>query len=268
MDNPNAIEPITSRPRGKDAREALKLNDNPFGIGPKSRSDVFNEFAREIKEVTANDQQVKVSSLNAFSTRIADRDTNIDELFKAADLTEKLAQNPKIVPENAQGKLVSLPIEISNHRNANLSVSIRAQEVYSKLAEHLPEFSATVQSAYLQNAERINRSPTKDSWKVDLLDKFADHAEKGIHSLQGTAPNDLVRFVGNLSQNLQALPEQDQKTFQSAATKLMVATKFPYKFDAAALREALFVVPEVTRSKKFDDEFKELERNLSTDAAE
>lgn len=268
MDNPNAIEPITSRPRGKDAQEALKLNDNPFGIGPKSRSDVFNELAQEIKEVTANDQQVKATSLNAFSTRIADRDTSINDLFKAADLTEKLVQNPKIVPEASQIKLVTLPLEISNHRNANYSVSVRAQTVYSTLAEHLSELTATAQSAYFRNAERMNTSPTKDNWQADLLDKFADNAEEGIHSLQGTAPNDLVRFIGNLSQNLPALPEQTQQTFQNAATKLMVATKFPYKFDADALREALFVVPEVTRSRKFDDEFKEFERNLSTDAAE
>ena len=255
-----------SRPRDGNLR---LTEDMPFAATGSSKTDVLNALEKEIQEVNANGTKILDSSIDRFILIIEGRETTPEELKRAANITEKLIANNSIMSDYAQEKLVTIPARIANHRNANYNVTLRGQELFTQLADRLTSLTSDkAQQAWFAGVDGIDSSKNRHNRHVNLLEHIDENAANGIDDIKETARSSFIQFVGSTAQNLDHASADKQAAFQSAAIHMLQKSQFPYKFDADAFREALFVVPEIIQTPEYKKQIKNYEDQLTTDAAE
>lgn len=246
-------------------REAL-----PFASKAKTKSEIFNTIEDQIREASEQGNKIPDAAVNQLVLNISGRETTPAELLKATETAQKLIANAALLSEYAQEELVNTPSKIANHRNANYGVATKGKALYQDLAAQLPALtSGEAQKELLQAIDNADSSKKRHSWHVALFESIDQNADQGMDNIHAVAQNPLIRFMGDTAQNLSAVSSNEQASFQQAAMHMLQKAQFPYKFDASAFREALFVVPENVQTIEYSKFLKdEKKKELSTQAAE
>jgi hypothetical protein len=265
MDGKNDIENVKRPQDGKIGSQ----DDFPFRAQQTSKAESFSALQEQIERAA----QIDDRAIADFLAKIEGKSTTREELAQAAAVAQQLAERPGILSPEAQSQLLDVPRAIANHRNADYSLQEESKNILLKAATAMPALSDEAQKKLIDRATLLAASNRDPQWRFEFLENIADSGAEGaiaggLDGIADIAKDSLVNFLGKTADKFASMGAKDQARFQKAAVKavkMMQGTQFPYKFDADALREALFAVPESMRSEEYKTQLAALERNSAAE---
>ena len=205
-------------------------------------------------KIPANAKQIE-----QFVSMLYSKQTSSNELSIAIDILYDLFSNIEYLNEQVLSILLPLPSTIANHTNSNVKIIDTAAKLMTFIAGLLPSLKENhLYEKYFGNIATFGRYGKGFEWKIGLLDEYANNADDGINTIENTKGNALIGYVGILAEQHVKFSEAEMKTFQKSAVMLMNKTKFPYKFDKDAFREAIGLIPETKREQEYAAIFNKL----------
>jgi hypothetical protein len=250
---------ITSRPLDGKIDSP---NQFPFRVPQQSKTESFSILEQQTEKARQRNGVIDDRDMENFLSGIEGKSTTNGELAQAIAVTKQWAKHPEILSEAAQSRLMDIPQVVANHRNADYPIQRASRDIVSEAATSIPALSDEAQKKFFNNVAYFANSDPKGKWSVDITENIANSASQGVDTIAETAKSQYIGFLGQTASKISSMDAQDQERFQESAIKMMQETKFPYKFDADSLREALSVVPDNVRSKKYEAQLNALEKNL------
>jgi hypothetical protein len=281
MDGKNNVENVRRPSDGK----INSRDDFPFRAGQPEAADP-SALGQRIEEAIQGGGRIEDRSVTDLYNGIEGRSTTAEILKQDAALAQQLAEHPEILSEAAQSQLMDIPRTLAAHRNADYAIQNESKEIVLKAATHTFAFSDEAQKKLIDNANHFARGNPR--WAIDILENIsnanrdpqgginlenaADYGSEDTDAIAKPAQNprtrlleksSLIHLLGNTASQLHSVNAENQVRFQETAIKMMQSTQFPQKFDADALREALFAVPENLRTNKYQEQLDAFDKKLA-----
>jgi hypothetical protein len=229
---------------------------------PKKES--FSLLEGQIVEALDKKETIDPRAMDHFFNEVTGKSTTREELKQAIGITKNLAEHPQVLNPDSQVKFLDMVQRIAVHRNADFSLARESTDVLSTLSKNFPQLTSGEAQKKFFDDVAFFALPNKDGeWKVDLLNNITVTAENGMDDIAEVAQSQYINLMGNTASLLPSMGPESQEHYQEAAIELMRKTKFPYKFDADALREALFVVPDNVRTEEYNTQLQKFVANLT-----
>ncbi|MDR2200542.1 MAG: hypothetical protein LBN94_00285 [Puniceicoccales bacterium] len=260
LDPKNDFDRI-SRPRNGMVNSAT---DFPFQVQRTPKKEFFALLQEQIAKALEKNETIDPRAMEHFFNEVTGKSTTPEELRLAVNVAKNLAEHPQVLDEASQIKFLDIPQKIAIHRNADFTFVRESKDILSLLSKNFPRLTAEeAQRKFFDNVTFLV-APQKDGeWKVDLLNNIAVATENGMDDIADVAQSPYINLMGKTASLLPSLDSETQGHYQGMAIELMRKTKFPYKFDADALREALFVVPDSVRTEEYNTQLQKFVANLT-----
>lgn len=225
----------------------------PDETGTHSINSKNTEFLENLqKQISEKVLSINAKQLEFFISIVYSKQTSNRELLLALNILESLFNDVKSLNAQALPVIIQLPSVIANHTNSNVKIIDKASKIMTLIAGLLPRYTSNaIYEKFFGNVATFGRYGKGFDWKISLLDSYAKNADNGLNTIEDTPNNSLIGYIGILAEQHTRFSDEEMKSFQKSAVMLMNKTKFPYKFDKDAFREAIGLIPEVKREKEY-----------------